>query len=225
MTMCVLFSIQSTSLKRKKPPILTGNCEIFHKLPKLQLNQITPLDLPRKKEATPLPKSRWHVNFRTWANKFESSCFSHTKMIDFIHCGKKEWILDNRILSMWEESMNIWINCDVYLRVWSCFSFKTVRTRVGLPSDGPDCRLSRMLLCEPDSLPESEEPKQTKNTYLPIWLFQFEEKKNAPNFHRDLIERHPLSWWLFVVIKKITLLTKCIFFIAGAEHTWRWLST
>lgn len=43
-----------------------------------------------------------------------------------------------------------------YRRVCSCFSFRTVRTRVGLPSpDGPPPRLSRKLLCDPDSLPES----------------------------------------------------------------------
>lgn len=47
--------------------------------------------------------------------------------------------------------------CFVYLSVCNCFSFKTVRTLVGLPSpDGPDARLSRKLLCDPDSLPESE---------------------------------------------------------------------
>lgn len=38
--------------------------------------------------------------------------------------------------------------------MWSCFSFNTVLTRVGLPSDGPDC-LPRMLLWDPLSLSES----------------------------------------------------------------------
>ena len=44
---------------------------------------------------------------------------------------------------------------NIYLKVWSCFSLRTVLTRVGLPSDGPEGPLPRMLLCEPDSLPES----------------------------------------------------------------------
>lgn len=48
-----------------------------------------------------------------------------------------------------------------YLKVCSCFSLSTVRTRVGLPSDGPEGPLPRILLCEPDSLPESETGEQS----------------------------------------------------------------
>lgn len=47
-----------------------------------------------------------------------------------------------------------------YLNVCSCFSLRTVRTLVGLPSpDGPEGRLSLILLCDPDSLPESANEK------------------------------------------------------------------
>lgn len=65
-----------------KSLILTGNCEIFHILTKLQLHQ-TRFDflfLKKKiikQKTKPLPKSRWHVNFfcSTWANKFDSDLF------------------------------------------------------------------------------------------------------------------------------------------------------
>lgn len=47
-------------------------------------------------------------------------------------------------------------NEATYLNVCSCFSLRTVRTLVGLPSpDGPEGLLSLILLCDPDSLPES----------------------------------------------------------------------
>lgn len=52
--------------------------------------------------------------------------------------------------------VNQLIKKNTYLNVCSCFSFRTVRTLVGLPSpDGPEGLLSLMLLCDPDSLPES----------------------------------------------------------------------
>lgn len=59
----------------------------------------------------------------------------------------------------------------IYLSVCNCFSFNTVRTRVGLPSpDGPEALLSLILLCDPDSLPESVKLKKYKKK---------KEKKNG----------------------------------------------
>ncbi len=59
------------------------------------------------------------------------------------------------------------IETVTYLSVWSCFSLRTVRTLVGLPSpDGPEGLLSLMLLCDPDSLPESEMEEGKKFTKL-----------------------------------------------------------
>lgn len=55
----------------------------------------------------------------------------------------------------------------IYLSVCSCFSLSTVRTRVGLPSpDGPDALLSRKLLCDPDSLPESVCVEDKKKIFI-----------------------------------------------------------
>lgn len=59
-----------------------------------------------------------------------------------------------------------------------------MRTRVGLPSpDGPEARLSLILLCEPDSLPESERNKKTKKKKSnPIEKFATDVVSNSEDF-------------------------------------------
>lgn len=97
--------------------------------------------------------------FRSYFNAiwlFLSFCLFFTVFCLFLHINQAT--LNNNFSQL---TVN-WI-VNIYLSVCSCFSFKTVRTRVGLPSDGPDGRFSRILLCEPDSLPESLQKKQNKN--------------------------------------------------------------
>lgn len=74
----------------------------------------------------------------------------------------------------------------IYLKVWSCFSFNTVRTRVGLPSDGPEVRLSRMLLCDPDSLPESVDQHKINAFYCQFFLWKFSWNCPPRNYRREL---------------------------------------